>query len=292
MSPPTPSEGGRTGRRRRSARRSRGASRTPLPRRLVYAVQDRAFALTGRTRQLADAWHGGAGARRRLARRAGTSARSATRTSAIAVGRFGDRASGAILAAVSLAGRALSRAVARTGEVVTPLRTVAVVTGFAAIALGVAQFVDYRAVEVGVAGYEGYADVEAVAPPPQVDREPAGSAHAYVLLPVALAALAALFLCVRGRWHLGRTISLLGIVAIAVTLIVDLPAALDVGEQAALYESTEPTLLEGFWAQLSAAITLLVGGILISRYSAPLRRGARARAPRHTGAAAGLRGAA
>ena len=158
------------------------------------------------------------------------------------------------------AGRA---AIAIGERVVTPVRAVGAVVLAAAVLLGVSQFVDYRGVGIGVPLYEG---VEAVAPPPQTDREPAGSAHSYVLLPVAILAIAALVLAVRGRWRLGRAISLLGVVGIAVSLLIDVPKGLDEGLAARDFEGAEATLLEGFWVQLASAGVLVVAGLLLGRY--------------------------
>jgi hypothetical protein len=156
------------------------------------------------------------------------------------------------------------RAAITVGErVVTPTRTVGAVVLAAAVLLGVSQFVDYRGVGIGVPLYE---DVEAVAPPPQTDREPAGSAHSYVLLPVAILAIAALAFALRGRWRLGRAISVLGLVGIAVSLLIDVPKGLDEGLAARNFEGTEATLLDGFWVQLASASVLVVTGLLLGRY--------------------------
>jgi len=157
-----------------------------------------------------------------------------------------------------------TRATVRTGErVVTPPRAVAVVVLCAAVLLGVSQFVDYRGVGIGADLYRG---VEAVAPVPQTDREPAGSAHAYVLLAVAALAIGALALAVRGRWRLGRAVSLLGAVGIAVSLLIDVPKGLDEGTAALGFEGAKATLIEGFWVQLAASAVLLVTGVLLGRY--------------------------
>jgi hypothetical protein len=158
------------------------------------------------------------------------------------------------------AGRA---AIAIGERVVTPPRAVGAVVLAAAVLLGVSQFVDYRGVGIGVPLYEG---VEAVAPPPQTDREPAGSAHSYVLLPVAILAIVALVFALRGRWRLGRAISLLGLFGIAVSLLIDVPKGLDEGLAARDFEGTEATLLEGFWVQLASAGVLVVTGLLLGRY--------------------------
>jgi hypothetical protein len=160
----------------------------------------------------------------------------------------------------------------------TPLRAALFVAAAAAILLGVSQFVDYRGVAVGVPDYAAYTDVETVAPAPQVDREPAGSAHAYLMLPVAVLALALLVLAARGRWQLGRVVALLGVLAVAVTLIVDVPAGLDEGAQAVAYAGVEAQLVEGFWVQLVSGAVLVVAGLLVSHYARRSKR----RAPRRS----------
>jgi hypothetical protein len=156
------------------------------------------------------------------------------------------------------------RAAIRLGErVITPTRAVGAVVLAAAIMLAASQFVDYRGVEIGVPQYEG---VEAVAPPPQTDRDPAGAAHSYLLLPVAVLAIGALAFALRGRWQLGRAVSLLGLIAVAVSLLVDMPKGLDEGLTSRAFEGARATLIEGFWVQLSAAAVLVVAGALLSRY--------------------------
>jgi hypothetical protein len=179
--------------------------------------------------------------------------------------------------------------------VITPARAVAAVVLSAAVSLGVSQFVDYRGVGIGVPLYEG---VEAVAPPPQTDRQPAGSAHSYILLPVAVLALGAVAFALRGRWQLGRAISLLGVVGIVVSLLIDIPAGLDEGEAALGFEGAEAMLVEGFWVQLASSAVLAVTGLLLGRY-VRLERGPAARRARRsrvrrrrepgTGRAAGVR---
>jgi hypothetical protein len=179
--------------------------------------------------------------------------------------------------------------------VVTPSRVVAAVVLSAAVLLGVSQFVDYRGVGIGVPLYEG---IEAVAPPPQTDRQPAGSAHSYILLPVAVLALGAMAFALRGRWQLGRAISLLGVVGIVVSLLIDIPAGLDEGEAALGFEGAEAMLVEGFWVQLASSAVLVVTGLLLGRYvrleRGPARRARRSRVRRRrrqpgTGRAAGVR---
>ena len=60
----------------------------------------------------------------------------------------------------------------------------------AAVALGASQWLDYHSVSVGTDAYSG--SVGVVAPPPEVETEIAGKAHAWVMMPLAVAALAAL----------------------------------------------------------------------------------------------------
>jgi hypothetical protein len=179
--------------------------------------------------------------------------------------------------------------------VVTPSRAVAAVVLSAALLLGVSQFVDYRGVGIGVPLYEG---IEAVAPPPQTDRQPAGSAHSYILLPVAVLALGAMAFALRGRWQLGRAISLLGVVGIVVSLLIDIPAGLDEGEAALGFEGAEAMLVEGFWVQLASSAVLVVTGLLLGSYvrlehGFAARRARRSRVRRRrgrrTGRAAGVR---
>ena len=96
---------------------------------------------------------------------------------------------------------------------VTPVNTVAFVGLVAAVSLGISQFMDYRGVAVGADLYEG--EVGTVAPAPLRDVETAGSAHLYLLAPVALAAIALIVLTARGRAELGRVVCGLGLLGIA-----------------------------------------------------------------------------
>jgi hypothetical protein len=170
-------------------------------------------------------------------------------------------------------GRRAAAALRAAERIVTPPRAVAAVILGAAIVLGVSQFVDYRGVRIGAQLYEG---VEAVAPAPQTAREPAGSAHAYVLLPVAALAIVAGWLALRGRWQLGRAVSLLGVIGVAVTLVVDRPAGLDEGIASRNFVGAEAVLIEGFWVQLAASAVLVVAGALLSRYARATARDVRA----------------
>ena len=171
---------------------------------------------------------------------------------------------------------AARRGIAVLERGVTPSGTAAVVTAGAALLLAVSQFIDYRGVEIGAPGYQ---DVQAVAPAPQTDRQTMGSVHGYAMLPVAAVSLLMLPFVLGGRWRLGRVISLLGALAIAVTVLFDARRGLDEGEAALAYQGAHAVLIEGFWLQLSSAAVLLVGGLLVARYVRLARRVEHRRAP-------------
>jgi hypothetical protein len=151
---------------------------------------------------------------------------------------------------------------------VRPAGAVAAVAAIAAVALAVSQFVDYRGVAVGAPSYEG--EVGTVAPAPLTETRTAGSAHGYVLLPIAVCALLLIGATLRGNWRLGRIVGALGAVAIAVSIVIDAPAGLDVGRAGIAYSGAEARLIEGFWVQLSAAATLVLCGPMLGAYA---RRG-------------------
>jgi hypothetical protein len=155
-----------------------------------------------------------------------------------------------------------ARAATRASAVLTPERAVCLAILAAAACLGAAQFVEYRAVEVGEPGYAGLPGGAAA---PTTAGETAGAAHAYLLLPVAvLAALLALAVLRNGaRRRLGRLVLLLGAVSLAVALAVDLPAGLDAAAEEARFSGATAVLEDGFYAELAAAVGLMLGGALL-----------------------------
>jgi hypothetical protein len=161
----------------------------------------------------------------------------------------------------------------------TPARAVAAVALAACVLLAVSQFLDYREVRAGV---PAYAEVEEVAPPPQVSgtAKTAGSAHAYVLLLVALAAGAVVVLSMLGRWRLARLLFPLGLLAIAIAAFIDAPSGLDEGATAIQFEGAEARLLGPFWVQVAAAAVIAVCGPLLALYLRPQRAGRTRRASR------------
>ena len=167
-----------------------------------------------------------------------------------------------LLRATALATRAATRASA----VITPQRAVCGVIVASAACLVAAQFVDYRSVEVGQPAYAGLQ----AASPPTVGAETPSDAHSFLLIPIAvLAAVAAVAALRPARRGMGRVVIALGLLCIAVILLVDLPAGLDLGAQSSRFAGASAVLEEGFYAQLASAAGLVIGGLLY--YARPCR---------------------
>jgi hypothetical protein len=165
-----------------------------------------------------------------------------------------------------LAGAA-ARAATAASRVVTPQRAIGATIVAVGVCLIASQFVDYRGVQIGQSSYAGLPDVAAA---PTVDVRTAGEAHSYLLIPLGLvaAALGALGM-VRDRRRLGLLVAALGLVALAVILLVDLSAGLDVGSQSSRFAGASAVLKKGFWAELAAAAGLVLSGLLY--YARPCR---------------------
>jgi hypothetical protein len=144
---------------------------------------------------------------------------------------------------------------------ITPARGLAVVALAATISLGVSQFSDYRAVEVGAPQYRA---VEEVAPAPRVDRETLRSAHGVAVLAIAVAALFAILFAVTRNWRLARLLLFLGAAAVLISLAIDVPNGLDEGAVGIQYQGAEAVLLGGFWVQLWSGVTLAVTGPVLA----------------------------
>jgi hypothetical protein len=161
----------------------------------------------------------------------------------------------------------LVRVATAASRVVTPARAAAMVLIGAGALLAVSQFIDYRAVEIGQPGYAGLPQVAAV---PTAAVRTAGDAHAYLLVPVGVLAIAiGVLALVRERRNLGLLVAALGLLSIAVILLVDLPAGLDEGAQASRFAGTTAVLEDGFFAELAAAGGMVLGGLLY--YARPCR---------------------
>jgi hypothetical protein len=170
------------------------------------------------------------------------------------------------------------RVATAASAVLTPQRAICLAILGAAACLLAAQFVEYRAVEIGQQGYAGLP----AASPPTVGGETAGHAHAYLLVPVALLAAFLALAAMRNerRRGLGRIVFALGLLSLAVVLLVDLPAGLDEGAEASRFSGTVAVLYDGFYAQVAAAAGLMLGGALLSNaHRVPARRGYRTRKP-------------
>ncbi len=180
---------------------------------------------------------------------------------------------GALAAGERLARRSwalLVRAATAASRVVTPGRAAALVLIAAGALLVASQFIDYRGVEIGQPGYAGLAGVSAAAKAPTVDVRSAGEAHAYLLVPVGLAAmLLGVFAMRREARRLGLLVAALGVVCLAVILLVDLPAGLDEGSQTSRFAGTSAVLEDGFYAELAAAGMMVLAGLLY--YARPCR---------------------
>jgi hypothetical protein len=171
--------------------------------------------------------------------------------------------------------RAIATGTARWAEVnVTPRSTVAFVGIAAAVGLGVSQFFDFHGVAVDAPNYAG--EVGNTAHVPIVGTETAGSAHLWILIPVAVAAVVLIIGAYRGEKRLAGAVALCGLLGLAVALAIDLPQGLDAGRPGLAFSGSDAVLLQGFWAEVAcSAVLILCGGLLplYSRGVAAERRG-------------------
>lgn len=152
-------------------------------------------------------------------------------------------------------------------RVITPARAAAAVLIAAGALLVASQFIDYRAVEIG---QPGYVNLPQVAQAPTEAVRTAGDAHAYLLVPLGILAMALGVLALRReRRNLGLLVALLGLLSLAVILAIDLPHGLDVGSKSSQFAGTSAVLEDGFYAELAAAGGLLFAGLLY--YARPCR---------------------
>jgi hypothetical protein len=170
------------------------------------------------------------------------------------------------------------RAWARLRAVLTLQRVICFAILVSSGLLIAAQLFDYRAVEIGQAGYAGLPAAE----PPTVAAETAGDAHSYLLIPVALLAglLAVAVLRNEQRRRLGRIVFALGLLSLAVVLLVDLPSGTDVGVEATRFSGARAVLYDPFYIEIAAAVGLMLGGLLLSNvHRVSTRHGYRPRKP-------------
>ncbi|HEY6771050.1 MAG TPA: hypothetical protein VI035_01225 [Solirubrobacterales bacterium] len=158
---------------------------------------------------------------------------------------------------------------------VTPRSTVAFVGVAAAGGLGVSQFFGYHGVAVDAPNYAG--EIGAIAGAPIVDRQTAGSAHLWILLPVAALAAVLILAAYQGRARLAAGVAICGLVGLAVAIAIDLPQGLEVGRAGLAFSGTEARLLQGFWAEVACSAVLILCGGLLGHYSRGMSRERRRR---------------
>jgi hypothetical protein len=148
---------------------------------------------------------------------------------------------------------------------VTPRSTVTFVGAAAAILLGAAQFADYHGVAVDAPNYAG--EIGRVAPAPITGTERAGSAHLWVLLPIAALALLLVIGAYRGNRRLAAGVSVCGVIGLAVAIAIDLPQGLETGREGLAFSGADAELLGGFWVEVASSATLILCGFLLPLYS-------------------------
>jgi hypothetical protein len=154
----------------------------------------------------------------------------------------------------------LARLATAGSRLVTPARATAVLLIAAGTCLVVSQFIDYRGVEIGQPGYAG---LHGVAKAPTAEVRTAGDAHAYLLVPLGAIAIAlGLLALVRERPRMGLPVAALGLIALAVILLVDLPHGLDEGSMTSRFSGATAVLEDGFFAELAAAGGMVLAGLL------------------------------
>ena len=163
---------------------------------------------------------------------------------------------------------------------VTPRRTLAAVGLAAAVALVASQWLDYRSVSVGTPAYRG--EVDLVAPAPDVARDRAGDAHAWVMIPIAVLGALGVALAYRRHPRAAWLTVAAGLGAVAIAAGIDAPKGLDEGPAEVAYQGAEAQLLEGFWAQIASGAALAGVGFLSLVYGRRERARARRRTRRRT----------
>ena len=161
-----------------------------------------------------------------------------------------------------LAGRVLAWA----ERAVTPARVTVGVALLTAAALAASQWGDLSAISTGVDAYQGLEDVVAA---PEVTTKTVGAAHAWVGIPLAIAAALLIIGSARGRPGLARLLIPIGIAVIAISLLIDRPEGLDKGNDEIAYESVTAELLTGFWAQLVSGIVLILLAVVLAKVLQP-----------------------
>lgn len=155
------------------------------------------------------------------------------------------------------------RVIERADHALTPVRMGAIAGVVTSGLMIGSQFLDYRGVAVGAPLYQGQIAVDA--PAPVTATAVTGSAHFWVVIPLALVgAILALWILRTGNRRFGLALVALGVVVVAIAIAVDLPQALD-PVNALPYSDASTRLLGGFWAELFAGISLAIAGVVVMR---------------------------
>ncbi|MBK8294377.1 MAG: hypothetical protein IPK93_06250 [Solirubrobacterales bacterium] len=159
---------------------------------------------------------------------------------------------------------------------VTTRRGLIVIALAAGALLIVSQFLDFRAIEVG---QPGYVDIQEIAQAPRLEAETPLDNHSMLLVVAgALAVPAALATAFTRKRLTGLLLVLAGAVALAIALLVDLPAGLDTTDAELAFAGVKGVLLSGFWLELGAGAVLLVSGAALALDApAPQRQDSRQR---------------
>lgn len=167
---------------------------------------------------------------------------------------------------------ALGGAVRAADRVLTPHRALLVVAAAAAILLVIAQFKGLGAIEIGQPGYAG---IEDLARAPTIDHTTPAGVHTRIMVPVAVTALLAVIVIALGslrsqarrfsRWRRLASMVLItvGLLSLVVTLLIDLPRAMDTTDAELAYAEVSAVLLSGFWLELASGAALAITGFAL-----------------------------
>jgi hypothetical protein len=109
-------------------------------------------------------------------------------------------------------------------------------------------------------------EIVAVTVVPPGGRTSGGAHHGYALAVIAVASLPMSYGAVTGRSRpAALAVTALGAVALAIVLVIDLPALNEAGLIGRTYDLAKAHPGPGFWVELAGALGLLVGGALVVR---------------------------
>lgn len=155
----------------------------------------------------------------------------------------------------------LGRAVNGLDRVLTPVRAAALICLLGGLALAASQFIDYRATEIGRPEYVGVLDLTSA---PRVDVLTPLQTHSVLVLVLAVVGVVGtLTTLITGRRRPAALVALAGLVSVIVSVAVDLPRGLELGEAEIAYADAVAVLLRGFWLQLASGVILAVGGLVL-----------------------------